>query len=107
MNTFLSSLVVAGIGAALSASVTTSIAAEESVTCTGLRHADNRVLERSYQGVDALRRYVLITRPVHQISMVDVVELLDKWRAKAQCTTQTAGDAGTPAATTAVAQAKR
>jgi hypothetical protein len=106
MNTFPRCLAVAGIGAALSAFVTTSVAAEKSVTCTGLRHAENRVLERSYQGVDALRRYVLITRPVHQISMVDVVQMLEEWRAQAQCTTHTAGDAATPAAA-AVAQATR
>lgn len=106
MNTFVRYLAVAGIGAALAASVTTSVAAEESVTCTGLRHAENRVLERSYQGVDALRRYVLITRPVHQISMVDVAQSLDEWRAKAQCTTHTAGDTATSAAI-AVSHAKR
>jgi hypothetical protein len=106
MNTFHRCLAVAGIGAALSACVTTSVAAEKSVTCTGLRLAENRVLERSYQGVDALRRYVLITRPVHQISMVDVVQMLEEWRAQAQCTTHTAGDAATPAAA-AVAQATR
>jgi hypothetical protein len=104
MSPFVRWLAAAGIGSALCASVATSLAADQGVSCTGLRYSENRVLERAYQGVDALRRYVLITRPVHQIGMVEVIESLDDWRAKARCTKKGA-DASAPAlATTAQAQ---
>jgi hypothetical protein len=83
----------AGIGAALSASVSPALAAEAGASCNGPGYAQRRVLEHADQGVDALRRYVIITRSVHQISMVDVVASIDDWRAKAQCTTSTAADA--------------
>lgn len=85
---------VAGTGAALCASIGTSVAAEPEVSCTGLDYAQRRVLEHSYQGIDALRRYVIITRPVHQIGMSEVVASLDQWRAAAQCST-TSADAAT------------
>ena len=105
MLAYVRCLAVAGFGAALCASVTTSVAAEQGVSCTGLGYAQRRVLEHADQGVDALRRYVIITRSVHQISMVDVVESLDDWRAKAKCTKESAADASAPAATT-TAQAR-
>jgi hypothetical protein len=105
MHAFIRCLAVAATGAALCAPVTTSIAAEQGVTCSGLGYAQRRVLENAYQGVDALRRYVIITRSVHQMSMADVVESLDDWRAKANCTKDIAADASAPAVT-AVAQAR-
>jgi hypothetical protein len=76
---------IAGIGFALGAGTATGFAADRELKCTGLSFAQARVLEQSYQGVDTLRRYVLITRPVHQIGMAEVVESLDAWRSKAQC----------------------
>lgn len=101
MHAIVHTLAAVAIGAALSTSAATSLAAEQGVSCTGLGHAEKRVLEHAHQGIDALRRYVIITRPVHGLSMVDIVESLDDWRAKAQCTRKLAAEA--PAA---VAQAK-
>lgn len=83
----------AGIGAALSAPVGTSFAADAQISCSGLGHAQQRVLEHADQGIDALRRYVIITRPVHGISMVEVAESIDGWRAKAQCSVKAAANA--------------
>lgn len=99
MRTFARRFAAAGIGAVLCASVSPGFGADQEVSCTGLGYGPRRVLEHSFQGVDALRRYVLITRPVHHVSMVDVVESLDEWRAKAQCTVKTAAGAPAPAAT--------
>ena len=106
MKAFVRFLAAAGIGAALSAPVATSFAADAQVSCSGLGHAQQRVLENADQGIDVLRRYVIITRPVHGISMVEVAESIDTWRAKAQCSVKAAANA--PAgADVAVAQARR
>jgi len=74
---------IAGIGFALGAGTATGFAADRELKCTGLSFAQARVIEQSYRGVDALRRYALITRPVHRIGMAEVVESLDAWRAAA------------------------
>ena len=102
MQAFVRCLAVAALGAALSSPITPSFAADSAgASCEGLGHAQKRVVEHSYQGVDALRRYVFITRPVYGISMVDVVESLDRWRA--QCARPTAATAPEPDARVATA----
>lgn len=108
MQALVRCLATAGIGIALSASVGSTLAADTVIVCTGLDYAQKRVLEHSYHGVDTLRRYVIITRPVHQLSMVDVVESLDAWRAKAKCVMHdtASADSDARATSTAVAQAR-
>lgn len=83
-------LAAASLGAALCASAGTSLAADSETSCAGIGYAQLRIVEHANDGVDALRRYVIITRPVHQIGMVEVIESLDSWRAAAQCAATTA-----------------
>jgi hypothetical protein len=106
MDTLARHITFAAIGIALCAPGLNGFAADLKVTCTGLGYAQRRVLEHSFEGVDALRRYVIITRPVLQISMVDVMESLDDWRANARCTTTTTAHPSR-VATAAPAEASR
>jgi hypothetical protein len=106
MDTLARHIAFAGIGIALCAPGVNSFAADLRVACTGLGYAQRRVLEHSFEGVDTLRRYVTITRPVLQISMVEVMESLDDWRANARCTTTTTADASR-GATAAPAEVSR
>lgn len=77
---------VAGLGVALSAALpTASVAAEAAASCPSLTFVQRRVVEQADQGVDALRRYLFITRATHDLYMMDVAAELDAWRAKARC----------------------
>lgn len=104
MHASLRILATASIGAGLCASAGTSLAADSETSCAGIGYAQLRIVEHANQGVDALRRYVIITRPVHQIGMVEVIESLDAWRARARCATSTAADPSNGSAVVAEAR---
>lgn len=77
----------AGLGVALSASLpSASLAADTGATACGqLTFVQKRVVEKADQGIDALRRYVFLTRGTHNLYLMDVALVLDDWRAKARC----------------------
>jgi hypothetical protein len=87
MHALVHSLAVAGLGAALSLSLASpSVAAP----CPPLDGVQARVVEKADLGVDALRRYVYITRSIHQLDMMEIAKSLDGWRERAACAKQVA-----------------
>lgn len=80
----------AGLGVALSASLpSASLAAGTgAASCGQLTFVQKRVVEKADQGIDALRRYVFLTRGTHNLYLMDVALVLDDWRAKARCAEQ-------------------
>ena len=91
MQAIVRRLAAAGIGAALAAIlIAPSFAADAPASCGQLDVAKRRVLEHADQGVDQLRRYVEITQSVYRLTMRDVVESIDTWRAQARCADQAA-----------------
>jgi hypothetical protein len=87
MHALVHTLAVAGLGAALSLSLTgPSIAAP----CAPLNGGQARVVEKADLGVDARRRYVYITRSMHQLDMMEIADPLDSWRERAACAKQVA-----------------
>jgi len=83
------------LGAALSLSLPGPSSAADEATCKPLRPMQAAVVEHADQGVDALRRYVFISRGVHQLDMMEVAESLDAWRAEARCAKRVAERAAT------------
>jgi len=53
--------------------------------CVPLTQLQQRIVDKSEQGVVALRRFVERTRMIHQLSMYDIAESLDAWRAVSTC----------------------
>ena len=82
-------------------------------SCGSVTGVERRIVERSEQGVEALRSYVWTTRSVHGIDMQDVKDSLDAWQATVSCQKQMAAAtattvvAETPVARPRVASAAR
>jgi hypothetical protein len=90
MHALVHCLAVAGLGGALSLSLASpSVAAP----CAPLDGVQSRVVEKADLGVDALRRYVYITRSIHQLDMMEIAASLDGWRERAACAKQAAAPA--------------
>ena len=49
--------------------------------CSELTGLDARIVEKSAQGVDALRRYILMTRDIYGLDMRETMAWLDRERA--------------------------
>jgi hypothetical protein len=55
-------------------------------SCVPLTHVQRRILAKSAEGVDALRRFVSITKSIYQLDMAETAEWLGAYRAKsAEC----------------------
>jgi len=86
MNAFLRRFAPAALGATLPLVFVGVAAAADAPT--GCRTSDpmrTSVMRKADEGVDALRRYVTMTRGIHQMDMATVSESIDRWRAEAGC----------------------
>jgi hypothetical protein len=98
MHASLRRLAPAVFGAALSLALVDLAAAAEPQT--GCRTSDpmrTKVMRKADEGVDALRRYVTMTRAIHQMDMDTVAGSIERWRAEAGCPARIAAAAATPA----------
>jgi hypothetical protein len=92
MNASLRKLAPAAVGALLSITFTGAVVAADAKT--GCRTSDpmrNSVMRKADEGTDALRRYVMITRAIHQLDMDTVAASIDRWRAESGCVARAAG----------------
>jgi hypothetical protein len=55
-----------------------------------LTSLQRRLVDKADQGVDSLRAFIVRTRTIHQLDMLDVAESLGAWRAAAECAKQVA-----------------
>jgi hypothetical protein len=76
-----------GLAAPAQAADEASVAA---TSCRPLTNLQQRIVDKSELGVGDLRRFVERTRMIYQVSMFDVAESLDAWRAAATCAKQVA-----------------
>jgi hypothetical protein len=90
MLSFTHRFAVVYLGAALSLSLPGQSSASDETTCKPLQPMQAAVVEHADKGVDALRRYVFISRGIHQLDMMEVAGSLDAWRAEARCARQVA-----------------
>ena len=91
MNTSLRRLATSALGAALSLAFAGTVVAADAKT--GCRTSDpmrTTVMRKADEGVDALRRYVTMTRAIHQMDMDTVAGSIDRWRAEAGCAARVA-----------------
>ena len=91
MNASLRKLAPAAVGALLSITLTGAVVAADAKT--GCRTSDpmrNSVMRKADEGTDALRRYVTITRAIHQLDMDTVAASIDRWRAESGCAARVA-----------------
>ena len=96
MNASLRKLAPAAVGALLSITFTgVSVAADAKTGCRTSDPMRNSMMRKADEGTDALRRYVTITRAIHQMDMVAVAGSIDGWRAEAGCPARVAA-AGAP-----------
>ena len=63
----------------------TALAAEAKTGCRTSDPMRTSLMRKADEGVDALRRYVTMTRGIHQMDMATVSESIDRWRAEAGC----------------------
>ena len=73
--------------------------AEAAGPCKALLPEQVKVVEQADQGVDALRRYIVVTQGIHQLNMLDVATKLDGWRAEVRCAQRVAAEKGSSAPT--------
>ena len=88
MNASLRRLAPAAFFAALAIGAVTAAQAQ-----TGCHTSDpmrTRVMAKADEGVDALRRYVTLTRAIHQMDMETVAASIKRWRAEAGCVARAA-----------------
>ena len=86
MSTYVRCLALAGLGTALSLSLLSpGVAADNASACGPLTPMQASVVGKADEGVDALRRYVFITRGIHQLDITEVAGSLDGWKAQARC----------------------
>ena len=96
MNASFRMLAPAVVGAALSIACTgASVAADAKTGCRTSDPVRTSIMRKADEGTDALRRYVFITRAIHQMDMDTVAGSIDQWRAEAGCPARTAA-ANTP-----------
>jgi len=93
MLSFTHRFAVVYLGAALSLSLPGPSSAADEATCKPLGPMQAAVVGHADQGVDALRRYVFISRGIHQLDMMEVAGSLDAWQAQARCAKQVAEQA--------------
>ena len=85
MLSFTHRFAVVYLGAALSLSLPGASSAADEASCRPLRPMQAGVVEHADQGVDALRRYIFISRGIYQLEMMQVAGSLEAWRAEARC----------------------
>jgi hypothetical protein len=91
MNPCLRHLAFTAFGAALSiAAGSAAVAAEPQTGCRTSDPMRTSVMRKADEGADALRRYVTMTRAIHQMDMHTVAESIDRWRAEAGCAAKVA-----------------
>lgn len=75
-------------------SVAPATAADEvsstAASCRALTRLQQRIVDKSNQGMEALRGFVWMTKFIHGIDMYDVARSLDEWRAAAACSSRLA-----------------
>jgi hypothetical protein len=73
--------------------------AQATPACGSVKFVERRIVEHSYGDIESLRAYVHMTSVVYHVSMSEVRDNLDKWRATIACL-----DRAAPAAENAASQ---
>ena len=86
MNASLRLVATTALGAVVSlAAFGTAVAAGPQTGCRTSDPMRTTIMSKADEGADALRRYVTMTRAIHQMDMHAVAESIDRWRAEAGC----------------------
>ena len=102
MHTSIRSFAIVNFATALSLATLAS-PAEAAGPCNALLPVRAKLVEQADQGVDALRRYIVVTQGIHQLNIHDVAARLEGWRADVRCAKQAAAEkADEPAAPVAL-----
>jgi hypothetical protein len=70
-----------------------SRAADTSGSCVPLTRVQQRIVDKSREGSDALRLYVERTKIIYGIGLSEVADSLDAWQASSGCTPRVASAA--------------
>jgi hypothetical protein len=95
MYTSIRSFAIVNFATAVSLA-TLAAPADAAGPCNAVLPVRARLVEQADQGVDALRRYIVVTQAIHQLNIHDVAARLDAWRADIRCAQQAAAEKATP-----------
>ena len=82
-NTLCSFLVLAG-------ALLACASAQAQPACGSVKFVERRIVEHANGDIESLRAYVRMTSFVYHVSMAEVRDNLDKWRASIACLDQSA-----------------
>ena len=82
----------------LAAGLLASLSAQAAPACGSVKFVERRIVEHGNGDIESLRAYVHMTSFVYHVSMAEVRDNLDKWRAAVDCLDRAAAQSAPGAA---------